>query len=117
MEWRLMTDLEDKIKAKLFEVWKKEAIRVRKHNNGWEHRHINLGKGLIMHKNQPKIQKMLDTIEDFGISLKALMPMKPSYDKLFEIYESIIVYRYAIRYIKDLKNRMETFQNFKEWRT
>jgi len=113
----ILTSLEEKIKAKLFEVWKKEAIRVYKHNNGWERRRINLGKSLIMHKNQPRMQKMWDTIEDFGISLKALMPMKPSYDKLFEIYESIIVYRYAIRYLRDLKEHMETFQNFKEWRT
>jgi len=120
IEWRLgtiLTNLEEELKQKLFDLWKKEAVRVRKHNSGWKSKKISLGYGIMKNKNKPRMQKILDTIEDFGISVEALMHMKPSYDRLFEIYESITVYRYAIRYLRNLKEHMETFQNFKEWRT
>jgi len=108
--------IEQAVKDKLWELWKKEAVRVKKLPNGWIEKRVTLGKGILKNQGTAKVDKMMDAIVDFGIDLSRLGAMNPDYDELNEIYQAILGYRRAIRFLKNLKDHMETFQNFKEWR-
>ena len=121
IEWRLGTILISAkikdIKKRLWKAWEKEAIRIKPIIGSWERRRVYLGKCSFKIQGIVPIHEIFNTIEDFGINSQALKEMDPKYDELFEIYEAIKSYRLAIRYLKDLKEHMGTFQNFKEWRT
>lgn len=107
---------EKEIKDKLEEVWMKEAIRVSHIPNGWIEKRVTLGKGILKNQGIAKVDKMLDTIKDFGIGLDNLGSMNPDYDQINDIYQAIQSYRIAVRLLKELKEHMDTFQNLKEWR-
>jgi len=103
-----MTDkrVEQAVKDKLWELWKKEAIRVEQYNNGWTKRSVSLGKGIMKNQGVTPIHEMMNAIEDFGIDLDELGSLNPNYDELHEIYTSINSYRTSIRFLKGLKNGM-----------
>ena len=109
-------DREDKIRKELERLWKKEAVRIKKHNQGWERRKVSLGRGILKNQGTAGMDEMLDTIKDFGIGLDNLGSMNPDYDQINNIYQAIISYRIAVRLLKELKEHMDTFQNLKEWR-
>ena len=108
---------EDDIKRKLTEIWKKEAVRIEKHNQGsWIKRKVYLGRGILKNQGSADMDEMFDTIEDFGISMDNLGSMNPDHDQINDIYQAIQSYRTAIRLLKRLKEHMETFRNLKDWR-
>lgn len=101
---------EETVKKKLFELWKKEAIRIEKINDGWERRKVNLGKGVIKIQGIVPVHNIIATIEGFGISLDKLKEYNLNYDQLFEIYEAIKAYRLSVRFLKDLKTKFDLFK-------
>lgn len=110
-------DREEKIRKKLEKTWSKEAIRIQEHNKGsWIKKKVYLGRGLLKNQGVAKVDKMLDTIKDFGIGLDNLGSMNLDYDQINNIYQAILSYRIAVRLLKELKEHMDTFQNLKEWR-
>ncbi len=106
---------EKDIKDRVTDVWKKEMIRVQNIPNGWTEKRVTLGNGLTNYREK-KLEKMLKVIEDFGIKVEILKAMEPTYDTICQVYESIKAYRLAVRYLKELKEHMGTFINFKGWR-
>lgn len=110
-------DIEEKTRKKLEKIWNKEAIRIQEYNKGsWIKKKVYLGRGILKNQGIAKVDKMLDTIKDFGISLDNLGSMNPDYDQINDIYQAIQSYRIAVRLLKKLKEHMDTFQNLKEWR-
>lgn len=107
---------EKDIKDKLEDVWKKEAIRVSHIPNGWVEKRVILGKGVGRNNGMIYVDDMLDVIADFGINLDTLGEMNPDQKEIEEVYQAIIWYRKGVVYLKDLKRKMGTHQNFKGWR-
>ena len=107
---------EKEIKDRLEEVWMKEAIRVSYIPNGWIEKRVTLGKGIGKNLGMIDVDSMLDTIADFGINLDDLGGMNPDRTTIEGIYRAIESYRMGVRYLRDLKEHMGTFNNFKEWR-
>ena len=106
---------EKDIKDRLTKVWEKEMIRVQHIPNGWLEKRVTFGKCTVKIQGTESLQKMLDTLEDFGIDMNTLKKMEPDYHLIFEIYEAVRVYRLAVRYLRELKEHMSTFDNFKWW--
>ena len=106
---------EKDIKDKLTKVWEKEMIRVQHIPNGWLEKRVTLGKCTVKIQGTMPLQKMLDTIEDFGIDMNTLKKMEPDYDQVNAIHGAIKAYRIAVRYLRELKEHMSTFDNFKWW--
>lgn len=104
---------EEVVKAKLYDLWLKEAKRVQP--KGWTRMRVSLGLGIVKKQGLTKIDKILDTIEDFGIDLAKLDAMEAGYDELFDVYTAIQSYRGSVRFLKELKNHMGTFKSFKGW--
>ena len=88
-----------------------------KNSNGWKRMRINLGLCIVKRQGLTKIDKIMDTIEDFGIDLDKLDDMECGYDELFDVYKAINSYRGSIRFLKELKQHMSTFKSFKGWST
>ncbi len=110
-------DREEKIKKELEKIWNKEAIRIQEHNKGsWIKKKVYLGRGILKNQGTAGMDEMLDTIEDFGISMDNLGSMNPDYDQINGIYQAIQSYRTAVRLLKRLREHMETFRNLKDWR-
>ena len=106
---------EKDINDELTKVWKKEMIRVQHIPNGWLEKRVTLGKCPVKLQGTESLREMLNIIEDFGVDIKTLKKMEPNYDLIHEIYEAIKAYRLAVRYLRELKEHMGTFDNFKWW--
>ncbi len=98
---------EKDIKDRLADVWKKEMIRVSHIPNGWIEKRVRLGMGIIKNQNMINIDGMLDVIADFGVNLDTLGDMNPNQKEIEEIYQAIVFYRQGVKYLKELKNRMQ----------
>ena len=105
---------EEIVKNKLFNLWKKDSM---KGNNEWKGIRISLGLGIVKRQGLTNIDKILNTIEEFGIELDKLDAMECGYDELFDVYKAIQAYRGSIRFLKELKQHMSTFKSFKGWST
>jgi len=101
---------EETVKKKLFELWKKEVIRIEPLNGGWERRRINLGKGVMKIQGITPVYDMIATIEEFGIPNAKLKEHNLGYDEIFEVYEAIKAYRLSVRFLKDLKMKFDLFK-------
>ncbi len=97
---------EETVKAKLYELWLKEAYRIDLHNKGWRGERIMLGTGAVKIQGLTEVHKIISTIEGFGIDMDLLDVLKPSYDELNQIYNAINSYRIAVRKLKSLKDEM-----------
>lgn len=97
---------EEIVKKKLYEVWKKEAVRIEHINGGWERRKVMLGNCPIKIQGIKPIYEMIATIEDFGIPKANLDKLDMNYDQIFETYEAIRAYRVSVRFLKDLKMKL-----------
>jgi len=103
---------EEQVKKQLFDLWKKESIRIEKINGGWERRKVYLGKGTMKIQGIAPVYDMIATIEDFGIPNAKLKEHNLSYDQIFEVYEAIKAYRLSVRFLKDLKIKFDLFKRF-----
>lgn len=52
------------------------------------------------------LSKWIDTIEDFGVTIEELHRLRPSTDDIFNFYQNIIFYRKSVRYLKEMKVKM-----------
>ncbi len=110
------SEKEKEIKKHLEEVWEKEMIRVSYIPNGWTEKRATLGKGTVKLLGDPDTQEMLDLIKSFGIDMDVFKAMNPDYKQIKDVHNAITVYRFAVNVLKDLKDHMNLFKSFKEWR-
>jgi len=103
---------EEIVKKKLFELWKKEAIRIEKINQGWERRKVSLGQGVIKIQGTLPVYDMIKAIEDFGIPSEKLKEYNLNYDQINEIYDAIKAYRISVKFLKDLKTKFDLFKRY-----
>ena len=103
---------EEEVKQKLYNLWKKEAIRIEKINGGWERRRINLGKGVIKIQGIVPYNDMIENIDSFGIPKAKLDEYNLNYDQVFEIHEAIKAYRLSVRFLKDLKMKFDLTKRY-----
>ena len=101
------TAREKDIKDRLTDTWKKEMIRVQNIPNGWIEKRITLGKGIGKNNGMINTDGMLDLIADFGINLDTLGDINPKQKEIEEIYQAIVFYRQGVKYLKELKNKMQ----------
>lgn len=99
---------EKDIKEKLTDTWKKEMIRVSHIPNGWLEKRVTFGSCPIKIQGIIPLEVMYDTLDEFGMDIKILKEMKPTYDQIHEVYEAVKIYRIAVRYLKNLKEHMST---------
>ena len=107
---------EKDVKKKLEDVWKKEMIRVQHIPNGWLEKRATLGKGTVKLLGTMDTEEMMDFIKGFGIDVEVFQEMSPDYKQIRDVYNAITVFRFAVNVLKDLKEHMTLFKNFKEWR-
>lgn len=107
---------EEEIKKHLEDVWEKEAIRVSYIPNGWIEKRVTLGKGTPRLLGTLDTKEMMDFIKDFGIDIDVFKAMNPDYKQIKDVHNAITVYRFAVNVLKDLKDHMNLFKSFKEWR-
>jgi len=107
---------EKDVKDKLTEVWTKEMIRVQHIPNGWVEKRATLGKGTGKFVGTLDAEEMMDLIKSFGIDLDVFKAMNPDYKQIKDIHNAITVYRFAVNVLRDLRDHMNLFKSFKEWR-
>lgn len=107
---------EKDIKERLTEAWTKEMIRIQYIPNGWVEKRATLGKGTVKLLGTLDTEEMIDFIKGFGIDVEVFQEMNPDYKQIRDVYNAITVYRFAVNVLKDLKEHMILFKNFKEWR-
>jgi len=103
---------EEQVKEKLFGLWKKQPIRIKKLNNGWEQRKVNLGKGIIKNSSEVSAQDMISIIEDFGIKKEKIKELNMNYDQIVNTYHAINAYRLSIKFLKDLRMKIDLFKRY-----
>jgi len=103
---------EEQVKKQLFDLWKKESVRIEKINGGWERRKISLGQCMIKIQGKVPVSVLIDTIEEFGIPKEKLKEYDLNYDQIFEIYEAIKAYRLSVRFLKDLKMKFDLTKRY-----
>jgi len=108
---------EKEIKKHLEEVWEKEMIRVSHIPNGWIEKRATLGKGTVKLLGELDAKEMFDLIKSFGIDIDVFKEMNPDYKQIKDIHNAITVYRFSVNVLKDLKEHMQMFKSFKEWRS
>ncbi len=96
---------EEMVKNKLWNLWVKESNR-KNDIDGWKRMRVRLGSGMIKVQGLTKTNKIIETIEDFGIDMDMLDVLNPSYDELYQIYNHINFYRGSVKFLKKLKTDM-----------
>lgn len=68
---------------------------------------IKLGRCIIYDIRMDNVSLWLDTITDFGISLKELDKLDLNLDQTHNVYEHILFYRKGVRFLKYLRVKMD----------
>lgn len=71
-----------------------------------ERKEINLGTCIIQDIRVARLSEMLDIIEGFGLTHKELFSINPSCKDITELYDSILGYRKAVKFFRELRKRI-----------
>ena len=67
---------------------------------------IKLGICIFQDMRVARLGEMIDIIEGFGLTYQELFRINPTFTDISEIHDAIIGYRKAVKYLRELKERI-----------